>query len=247
MQRQVLMDKLSEFLMVEQCGLQLYTVVAARATDPMLRQRYQEFGEETARHREVLIGLIGRLGGDPDYVSPTARLAQWKASKLLESSLAVAGLSQQEIEANDLENVLLAETKDHADWSLLQQMAQQAGATGGVTGMVEKVVDAVTGGDDDRLDPAMLTQALQEAVGAVEQEEDEHLRWARETLSQMCLRMATEGPAPSPSRWQEVMIAPTPPVGAIHPRPLDDGGFLPPATQPPWQPSETSRSMQRAR
>src|SRR3712207_2366803 len=198
MQRQVLMDKLSEFLMVEQCGLQLYTVVAARATDPMLRQRYQEFGEETARHREVLIGLIGRLGGDPDYVSPTARLAQWKASKLLESSLAVAGLSQQEIEANDLENVLLAETKDHADWSLLQQMAQQVGQGGGVSQIVVKVVDAVTGDGSEQTDPKMLQQALQEAVNEVEQEEDEHLRWARETLAQMCLPMAIEGPAPSP-------------------------------------------------
>jgi rubrerythrin len=251
MQRQVLMDKLSEFLMVEQCGFQLYTVVAARASDPMLRQRYEEFGRETAHHREVLVRLITRIGGDPNYVSPTARLAQWKSSKLLESSLAVDGLSQEEIEANDLENVLLAETKDHADWSLLQQMAQQmtqqGDQSGGVTQAVEKVVvkvvDAVTGDGNDPIDPTMLGQALQEAVAEVEQEEDEHLRWARETLAQMSMRMAVEGPAPSPERWQRVMTGPVPPIDAIHPRPVDDG-LLPPAQQPPWQDAEVARAMQ---
>jgi hypothetical protein len=244
MQRQVLLDKLSEFLMVEQCGLQLYTVIATRTTDPMLRQRYEAFGQETAHHREVLVRLIQQMGGDPNYISPTARLAQWKASKLLESSLAVAGLSQQEIEANDLENVLLAETKDHADWSLLQQMAQQAGQGGGVTRVVEKVVNAVTGDGADEIDPKMLHQALADAVNEVEQEEDEHLRWARETLAAMCLRMAVEGPAPLTERWQSVMIAPEPPIEAIHPRPMDDVGLLPTAQQPSWQASETARSMQ---
>jgi len=244
MQRQVLLDKLSEFLMVEQGGLQLYTVAAARAMDPMLKQRYEEFGRETMRHREVLVRLITRIGGDPNYVSPTARLAQWKASKLIESSLAVGGLSPEEIELNDLENVLLAETKDHADWSLLQQMAQQAGEGGGVSQIVVKVVDAVTGDGSEQTDPKMLQQALQEAVNEVEQEEDEHLRWARETLAQMCLRMAIEGPAPSPERWQRVLIAPEPPIDTIHPRPMDDAGLLPGAEMPAWQESEIARSMQ---
>src|SRR5215210_2024676 len=125
MQYTVMLDKLSEFLMVEQCGFELYKVVATRATTPALKQQYEEFGRETARHREVLIRLIERLGGDPSYIGPSARIAQFKAAKLLESALAVDGLSQPEIEMNDLENVLLAETKDHADWHLLSELAKQ--------------------------------------------------------------------------------------------------------------------------
>jgi hypothetical protein len=245
MKTQVLMDKLSEFLMVEECGLHLYRVVTTRATDPALRQRYQEFGRETAHHREVLARLIERVGGDPNYISPTARLAQWKASKLLESSLAVAGLSQEEIEANDLENVLLAETKDHADWSLLQQMAQGDPAQDGVTGVIARAVGAVTGntGENAEMDPGMIQQALQEAVDEVEQEEDEHLNWARETLAQMCLRMAMQGPAPSPERWQQNVIAPEPPITSIHPRPMDEAGLLPPAAQPAWQEPPVMREL----
>ena len=110
MEQTVLLDKLSEFLMVEQGGLELYRVAAARCSDQDLVQRYVAFGDETAHHRAVLVQLITRLGGDPNYVSPTARLAQVKAARLLQTVLTVDGLSPLEVELNDLENVLLAET-----------------------------------------------------------------------------------------------------------------------------------------
>jgi hypothetical protein len=49
-------------------------------------------------------------------------------------------------------------------------------------------------------------------VDEVESDEDEHLSWAREMLTQMCLQMATDGPAPSPERWQAVISGPIPPI-----------------------------------
>lgn len=36
------------------------------------------------------------------------------------------GLSEEEIEANGLENLLLADTKEHADWHLLSPIAESA-------------------------------------------------------------------------------------------------------------------------
>jgi rubrerythrin len=208
MERTVLLDKLSEFLMVEQGGLELYRVAAARCSDQALVQRYVAFGEETTHHREVLVRLIERLGGDPNYVSPTARLAQVKAAGLLQTALTVDGLSPQEIELNDLENVLLAETKDHADWHLLQQLAEQA-------------------------DDSAVKAALQEVVGQVEAEEDEHLQWARDELGRRGLQQILTGPAAPPSRWQRLLIAPEPPLKEIHPAPATRG-LLPPSKQPPW-------------
>jgi rubrerythrin len=216
MQQQVIEDKLSEFLMVEQCGLQLYTTVAARCGTAKLKARYEEFGRQTAHHREVLIKLITALGGSPDYVSPTARVAQFKAAKLLESALAVDGLSQAEIECSDLENVLLAETKDHADWHVLSQLAEQAT------------------GD--------MKQALQAAVDEVESQEDEHLEWARETLSEMALQMATDGPAPSPERWQSRISGPVPEIDAFHPAPFTEG-LLEGSELPVWVETPISRSL----
>jgi hypothetical protein len=243
MQYPVMLDKLSEFLMVEQCGFELYKVVGARATTPELKQRYDEFGRETAHHREVLIRLIERLGGDPSYISPPARVAQFKASKLLESALAVDGLSQPEIEMHDLENVLLAETKDHADWHLLSEIAKRLASPGMMDTLSEPTSQAA-GMMPSGLSLVDMQQAIQGAVDEVEDEEDEHLEWARETLTRMCLEVAMNGPAPAPERWQRVISSPFTPVETLHPAPMsDDPDLLPPSREPMWQESPAVRAV----
>lgn len=248
MLKQVLLDQLSEFLMVEQGGLELYRVAASRAANPELRAKYDEFGRETAHHRQVLVRLIERLGGDPSYVSPTARVAQFKAAKLLESSMVVDGLNEQEIELSDLENVLLAETKDHADWSLLHEMADKAGESG-VAGAAQKVGSvagagrtAAAGGPTEQVDRDLLARALREAVDEVGPEEDEHLRWAREQFAQLSLRMGTMGPAPSPRRWQDHVTNPDQAIDDVHAAPHREG-LLAGADQPQWQPSIIVRTL----
>lgn len=219
MQQQILLDKLSEFLMVEQGGLELYRVAASRCTRPALRAKYEEFGRETAHHREVLVNLITRLQGNPDYVSPTARVAQYKASKLLGAAVQMDGLSQAEVELNDLENVLLAETKDHADWQLLAQIANTA--------------------------PAEVQSVLKGAVDEVEEQEDEHLEWARQTLSELSMQMLNDAEAPSPARWQALITGPQPPVTAFHPAPFERG-LLEGARLPVWIETPITRSIQAA-
>jgi hypothetical protein len=57
---------------------------------------HKEFGRETDRHRTILTGLTRGLGGDPDYVSPTARLAQAKSEALLRSALVSGPLAEAE-------------------------------------------------------------------------------------------------------------------------------------------------------
>jgi rubrerythrin len=247
MLRSVLMDMLSEFLMVEQGGFQLYRTALARCSNPELKTRYTDFLEETGRHRELLMGVIRRLGGDPSYVSPTARLAQFKASKLLEAALAVDGLSEAEIELSDLENVLLAETKDHADWSLLQRLLEQTEQSGAekvgqvVGSAAGAVASAAGGGPADQVDMDLLQAALRPAVAEVEPQEDQHLQWARDTHAQLALRMVMLGPAPSPERWQSRISTPEVPVESVHPNPIRQG-LLEHAGDPQWQPSEIVRA-----
>jgi hypothetical protein len=133
----------------------------------------------------------------------------------------VDGLSQPEIEASDLENLLLAETKDHADWHLLQQLAQAA-------------------------DDAKAKQALQAVADTVESEEDEHLAWARDTLGQTSLQMVMQGPAPDPTRALAFTTGPVPPSTAVHPNPVDDDLLLPPAREPIWQDTPIVRAVRAA-
>ena len=252
MLRSVLLDMLSEFLMVEQGGLQLYRTALARCTNSELKSRYTEFLQETSHHREVLVDLIQELGGDPSYISPTARVAQFKASKLLEAAVVIDGLSQPEIELSDLENVLLAETKDHADWSLLEQMAEQTGKSGigkvgqAIGSAAGAVSSAVAGGPSDQVDMQTLHAALSRAVAEVEHQEDEHLEWARTTHAKLALSMGMMGPAPSPERWQTRITNPELPITAEHPRPITEG-LLEHANDPQWQPSEVIRSLSMGR
>jgi rubrerythrin len=221
MQKQVLLDKLSEFLMVEQGGLQLYQLAMGRTQHAELKQRYQEFAQQTAHHHEVLTRLIQQLGGDPNYVSPPARLAQVKATKLMEAPMISDALAPAEIEVNDLENLLLAETKDHADWQLLRKIGEQC-------------------------DDTQMKQAILQAVQEVEPQEDQHVQWAHDMLAKLCLQMAQQGPAPSPERWQKVISAPEPPINELNPSPVT-ADLLPLAREPMWQESVIVRAMRVGR
>jgi len=105
-------DLLSDMLAHERCGAQLYRSVADRTNNPVLRERYKHFGDETVEHVESLEGLIAGLGGDPRYISPAARLTEKAGIGLLESTFLLAGsvdLMSQELVM--LDAVLLAEAK----------------------------------------------------------------------------------------------------------------------------------------
>jgi len=219
---EALLDKLSEFLMVEQCGWQLYRVVGSRAGDAELKAHYMEFGKETDRHRTILTALIRQLGGDPDYVSPTARVAQAKSESLLESVLVAGPLAASEREASDLENVLLAETKDQADWELLGQLVQQ-------------------------LPEGKARSAIETAVAEVGPQEDEHLQWARTKLAELCLELVTGGSPPEPERLDACVIRPGLAIEDVHPAPIGRRNLLDAAKLTPWQETPIARSSAEAR
>jgi ferritin-like metal-binding protein YciE len=176
-------DLLSDMLAHERCGAQLYRSVADRTNNPVLKQRYKHFGNETVEHVETLEGLITGLGGDPGYISPAARATEKAGIGLLESTFLLAGsvdLMTQELVM--LDAVLLAEAKDHANWSCL-------------AGMVD---DLPAGGVRD---------AFQTAVDEVEVQETEHLRWAQDMRCQMISLQATSGPTSSLALKAEEMMA----------------------------------------
>ena len=107
------------------------------------------------------MGVIHALGMDPAYLSPGAKLATEKADGLLKSMR--DGLSAKSAEINAVENIILAETKDHADWELLGKIARQT--------------------NDSR-----IRDALKDAVSEVEPEEDEHLNWTRDQMSRLQIK-----------------------------------------------------------
>jgi len=163
---QFLADTLSAFLAHEQCGVHLYRTVAGASENPVLQGKYRKFLDQTERHVAVLERLISALGGNPYYVSPTARLVHAMNTGMLQGVVLAAGSAEPLVrELAMLEAVLLAETKDHADWSFLADLV-------------------------DHVPEGQAREALAAAVQEVEPEEDEHVGWARDMWHRMAMLQA---------------------------------------------------------
>jgi hypothetical protein len=162
-------DTLSAMLAHERCGLHLYRSAAGRTLNPVLKAKYEKFGDETARHAEILHELIAEMGGDPRYVSPAARATEGMDTKLLESTFLLAG-SVDLITAERvlLDAVLVAETVDHANWTAMAELVGQ-----------------LPDGD--------LRDSMADAVAEVLSEEHDHLGWARDTRTSIVTILAASG------------------------------------------------------
>jgi rubrerythrin len=163
----LLMDKLSEFLTVEKGGVKLYQQAIQLVRDPEVLDKFREFYEQTKRHEEILTNVIRSLDGDPTYMSRGARLAQAKAESLLSTMTMSDGVSPKEAEINAMENIVLAETKDYADWELLSKIAYRS--------------------SDSR-----VSSVLKPAVGEVRDQENEHLTWTQQAMARLELAALSE-------------------------------------------------------
>jgi hypothetical protein len=135
---------------------------------PEWRERYEEFLAQTEDHVRILAELTTQIGGDPRYVSPQARMTEFTNTKMMESILLDGSVDGLTRELTMLEAVLLAEQKCHANWELLKQFAGQS-------------------------PDSSFSQPIQEAVEQVEDQEDEHVRWALETRQETILAQLAPG------------------------------------------------------
>ncbi len=162
-------DLLSACLAHERCGVHLYRSAAGRTTMDELRQRYEDFGRETREHVRLLEELITAAGGDPMYVSPSARLTEKAGAGLLETTYLLEGsLDVVTAELAMVEAVALAETKDHANWVLLAQLAAA-------------------------MEPGDVRTQLEAVTAQVLAQEEEHVAWAQDVRAQMLYGLATGG------------------------------------------------------
>lgn len=161
-----LADLLSSFLAHERCGRHLYRSVAGRTNNPVLKQRYEDFGDETERHVGILEELVAGMGGNPNYVSPAARATEASDSSVLQSTFLLAGsLDAMTQDMVMLDAVLLAEALDHANWKALSELTTQ-------------------------LPEGSARDAFAAAVDQVGPQEDDHLRWVLDMRQQLSMLQA---------------------------------------------------------
>lgn len=166
----LLANLISAFSAHERCGVHLYRTAAGLTQFDAWREKYVEFGEQTAQHIRVLSELTTQLGGDPMYVSPQARMTEFFDTKLMEPILFAGSVDVMTMEITTLEAVLLAEQKCHSNWELLKTLS-------------------------GRIDDSSTRRAIEEAVAQVEDQEDEHVQWAQQTLMKTLLTQIGAGMA----------------------------------------------------
>jgi len=156
-------DQLKELLLQslehERGGIQVYQTALKCALNEDLTEEWDKYLEQTRNHERILLRVFQELELDPEEDSPGRGIIKQLGQALVQAMQ--AALEAGKPEAAELvacECVVLAETKDHADWELITKTAEKA------TGKQKKT--------------------LQAAADEVEEQEDEHLYhskgWCRE-------------------------------------------------------------------
>jgi rubrerythrin len=164
-------------------GVQIYEKAVACAVNPDLQSEWQEYLKQTQSHVQALESVCQALGIDPKKEIPGRKVVRHIGTALVEAmGLAQAAGDPAAAELVACECVVLAETKDHADWQLLGKCAEQLeGAPG---------------------------EALKQAYKLIEDQEDEHLYhtkgWCRELW---CQSLGLPALLPPPEEQQHVKTA----------------------------------------
>jgi hypothetical protein len=151
-------ELLYQSLETELGGVEVYRVALLCARNADLKKEWTKYLEQTERHVEIVRGVFEKLGLDAEATTPGRLIVRDKGKALVSAMQKALKDAPKAAQIVACECVGDAETKDHANWSLIGAFAGKA------TGVVK----------------AALTEAYEE----VEDEEDEHLYhtrgWCRE-------------------------------------------------------------------
>lgn len=159
MKNELLHELLYQALETEAGGVQVYETAIRCAVNQDLKKEWQKYLKQTRDHEHILRGLFETMGLDPAKETPGRLIVRHKGESLVEAmNMALKTGKPEAAQLVASECVVTAETKDHQNWELMSQAAEQLHGEDGM--------------------------ALKEACEKVEDEEDEHLYhsagWSRE-------------------------------------------------------------------
>jgi rubrerythrin len=148
-----------QMLETERGGIQVYETALRCVVNNELKEEWEEYLEQTKNHERIVLGLMEKLGLDPEQETPGRGVVRHIGESLVEAiEMARTNGPAEAAQLVACESVVQAETKDHLNWELLHEASEKA------KGEQKKA----------------LTLAYEE----VEDQEDEHLYhstgWCRE-------------------------------------------------------------------
>jgi rubrerythrin len=167
----------------ERGGIKVYETALRCVVNKDLEDEWDKYLDQTRNHERILMQVLSALSLDPEEASPGRTIVKQLGAALvqaMQTALKAADPAAAELVA--CECVVLAETKDHADWQLIKRCAEHA------AGEQKKVLTA--------------------AADEVEDQEDEHLYhskgWCRELWLQS---LGMKAMLPPPEERKHVLTA----------------------------------------
>jgi rubrerythrin len=158
-----IVEFLSQMLAVERGGVMLYEKALRELSDEDLRDQLEEFLKRTEHHVELCEQMLEQAVGSADESSPSAKAAQDKAEGLISVEV-----PQELVDFNNIENLVLAETKDNWNWERLAELSRNI---------------------KDR----ELRSTVSRAVREVSKQERKHVDWNSNTLTVLANQMMMAG------------------------------------------------------
>lgn len=167
----------------ERGGVLVYQTALECVINRDLRKEWGKYLEQTENHVEILTKACEALNLDPDEMTPGRKIVQHNGKSLvIAMKMALAANDPPAAELVACECVVLAETKDHANWELIGECAKAAEG------------DAA----------AVLMEAYEE----VEDEEDEHLYHTKGWCRELWLKsLGLKAVLPPPEEKRDVKTA----------------------------------------
>jgi rubrerythrin len=143
----------------ERGGVKIYTTALKCVLNEDLEKEWKKYLNETKSHVAALEKVCATVGIDPEKVTPGRTIVKHNGEALVEAmKMALEGGKPEAAQLVACEVVVLAETKDHADWQLIGKCAEHLDGP--------------------------HAEALKAAYDEIEDQEDEHLYhtkgWCRE-------------------------------------------------------------------
>jgi rubrerythrin len=158
MNREQLEELLYQALETELGGVQVYEAAVRCALNDDLKKEWQEYLDQTRNHVDVMTRVLGAFQLDPQAETAGRPILRLKAKTLVQAMETALQADPSAAQLVAAECVVEAESKDHQNWELMNEVAQK-----------------LTGDE---------AKALKEAYSQVGEEEDEHLYhtmgWSRE-------------------------------------------------------------------
>lgn len=176
-------ELLLQALVHERGGALVYSTALECAVNDDLRKEWDTYFDQTIRHVDILTGVCLAMGLDPDEMTPGCQIVHHNGKALIIAmKMALANGDREAAQLVACDCVLLAETKDHANWGLIGECAKQMAA-----------------------EEASL---LKDAYDEIEDEEDEHLYHTKGWCRELWLKsLGLKAVLPPPEETQHVKTA----------------------------------------